>query len=76
MELHTRNKTENLTGTIMAKFTRYDPRNKKDGRHKTNSLKRDIRIRYVEEDTTFKILPSDIREIHLEEDHEESAEVS
>lgn len=60
----------------MAKFTRHDPRNKKDGRHKNHSLKRDIRIRYVEEDVAFKIYPSDIREIHLEEDQEESTKVS
>ena len=33
----------------MAKFTRYDPRNRKNGRNKDRSLKRDIRIRDVEE---------------------------
>lgn len=57
----------------MAKFTRHDPRNKKDGRHKNNSLKKDIRIRYVEEDVTFRIHPSDIIDLHVEEDQEESA---
>ena len=33
----------------MAKFGRFDPRNKKNGRNKERSLYRDIRIRMVEE---------------------------
>ena len=37
----------------MAKFTRHDPRNKKEGRNKKHSLKRDIRIRYVEDHNNF-----------------------
>lgn len=32
----------------MAKYTRFDPRNKKKDRNKYNSLQRDIRIRYEE----------------------------
>lgn len=34
----------------MAKFTRFDARNKKNARHKKQSLDRDIRIRRVEDD--------------------------
>jgi hypothetical protein len=33
----------------MAKFGRYDPRNKKSGRNKTNSMYKDIRIRMSDE---------------------------
>jgi hypothetical protein len=33
----------------MAKFSRHDPRNKKRGRNKAQSLQRDIRIRHVDE---------------------------
>ena len=33
----------------MAKFTRFDARNKKNARHKKQSLDRDIRIRRVED---------------------------
>ena len=33
----------------MAKFGRFDPRNKKNGRNKERSLYKDIRIRAVEE---------------------------
>lgn len=32
----------------MAKFTRFDPRNKKNGRNKKMSLQKDIRIHEVE----------------------------
>lgn len=31
----------------MAKYTRFDPRNKKRGKHKAGSLEKDIRIREV-----------------------------
>jgi hypothetical protein len=33
----------------MAKFGRYDPRNKKQGRNKERSIYKDIRIKQVEE---------------------------
>ncbi len=33
----------------MAKFGRFDPRNKKNGRNKERSIYKDIRIRAVEE---------------------------
>lgn len=32
----------------MAKFSRYDPRNKKRGKHKSHTLNKDLRIREVE----------------------------
>lgn len=32
----------------MAKFSRYDPRNKKRGKHKTQTLNKDFRIREVD----------------------------
>jgi len=33
----------------MAKFSRFDPRNKKRGKHKNQSLEKDLRIREVDE---------------------------
>ena len=33
----------------MAKFSRFDPRNKKSGKHKNQSQNKDIRIREVDE---------------------------
>lgn len=36
----------------MAKFSRYDPRNKKRDKHKSQSLNKDFRIRDVEESGT------------------------
>jgi len=33
----------------MAKFTRFDPRNKKNNKHKTLSLNKDIKIKEVED---------------------------
>jgi|TARA_B110000483_G_C17772112_1_gene380232 hypothetical protein len=36
----------------MAKFSRYDPRNKKRDKHKAQSLNKDFRIRDVEESGT------------------------
>jgi hypothetical protein len=40
----------------MAKYSRFDARNKKNSRHKKQSLDRDIRIRRVEEDDRPKNL--------------------
>jgi hypothetical protein len=42
----------------MAKYTRFDPRNKKYTRHKKQSLDRDIRIRDVKSDTkdSYKLI--------------------
>lgn len=34
----------------MAKYSRYDARNKKQSRHKRQSLEKDLRIRRVDED--------------------------
>lgn len=36
----------------MAKFSRYDPRNKKRDKHKSHSQNKDLRIRDVEESGT------------------------
>lgn len=33
----------------MAKYSRYDPRNKKSGKHKFQSLTKDLRIREVQD---------------------------
>ena len=40
----------------MAKFTRNDPLNKKEGRTKSNSIDRDLRIRKVGSKTNSKML--------------------
>lgn len=40
----------------MAKYTRYDPRNKKRGKHKSQSIDKDLRIREVEEKDTKRML--------------------
>ena len=53
----------------MAKYSRFDPRNRKYGRHKEQSLKRDIRIRNVDDDR-LKINKAIIREV-LDEDNKE-----
>ena len=39
----------------MAKYTRYDARNKKNAKHKRQSLNKDIRIRRVNEEKSSKI---------------------
>lgn len=36
----------------MAKYTRFDPRNKNARRHKKHTIDKDIRIRRVDEDKT------------------------
>lgn len=33
----------------MAKYSRFDPRNKKRGNHKTKSIEKDLRIREVQD---------------------------
>lgn len=38
----------------MAKYGRFDPRNKKNGRNKSHSLNRDIRIKESEKDVRKK----------------------
>jgi hypothetical protein len=38
----------------MAKYGRFDPRNKKNGRNKSHSLNRDIRIKDSEKDVRKK----------------------
>ena len=50
----------------MAKFDRYDPRNKKKDRNKKNSLNKDVRIREEENRTANQML---LREIVGEDDY-------
>lgn len=38
----------------MAKYTRYDARNKKNSKHKRQSINKDLRIRRVDEDKSSK----------------------
>ena len=40
----------------MAKYSRFDPRNKKRGKHKTQSIDKDLRIREVEERDSKRML--------------------
>ena len=40
----------------MAKYSRFDPRNKKRGKHKSQSLERDFRIREVSHTDTKQML--------------------
>jgi hypothetical protein len=50
----------------MAKFDRYDPRNKKKDRNKKNSLNKDVRIREEERRAANQML---LREIVGEDDY-------
>lgn len=43
----------------MAKYSRYDPRNKKRGKHKSQSENKDLRIREVDE-RTGKVLLQEV----------------
>ena len=54
----------------MAKFDRYDPRNKKKDRNKKNSLNKDVRIREEESRNANQML---LREIVGEDDYIEQA---
>lgn len=40
----------------MAKYSRFDPRNKKRGNHKTKSQDRDLRIREVQDISSKRML--------------------
>jgi len=40
----------------MAKYSRFDPRNKKRGKHKNESLERDLRIREVQDYESKRML--------------------
>lgn len=62
-------------GKDMTKFTRHDPRNKKNGRHKDYSLKKDIRIRNVDEENSPKITRPVLNKLFVEEVQEEISEV-
>ena len=40
----------------MAKYSRFDPRNKKRGKHKSQSLQKDLRIREVQDVDSKRML--------------------
>lgn len=40
----------------MAKFSRFDPRNKKQGKHKAQSIEKDFRIREVVDSSSKRML--------------------
>jgi len=40
----------------MAKYSRFDPRNKKRGKHKNESLEKDLRIRGVQDYESTRML--------------------
>ena len=61
----------------MAKYSRYDVRNKKQSRHKRQSLERDLRIKHVSREDTKKrgsfysrdMVPVDEESWYADEDH-------
>lgn len=55
----------------MAKFSRFDPRNKKRGRHKTQSLNRDFRIKEQKKSAKDYLLYS---QNSLEYSHDDNGE--
>ena len=61
----------------MAKYARFDPRNRKYGRHKNQSLKKDIRIRDADDTKEIhKYKGTQINWVVVDEVEEESAQVS
>jgi len=55
----------------MAKYGRYDPRNKKNGRNKSRSLNRDIRIHNTDKPDKYKTFQLDSdEEVYTTEDAE------
>lgn len=55
----------------MAKYGRYDPRNKKNGRNKSRSLNRDIRIHNTDKSDKYKTFQLDSDEdVYTTEDVE------
>lgn len=61
----------------MAKYTRFDPRNRKFGRNKNQSLKKDIRIRDADDTKEIhKYKGTQIDWVVMDEVEEESTQVS
>lgn len=54
----------------MAKYTRYDPRNKKRGKHKSHSLERDIRLREVDHNSDKFNSRAILREVVFDDDND------
>ena len=50
----------------MAKYSRFDPRNKKRGKHKSQSENKDLRIREVEERDAKRML----NEVMYDDEHD------
>ena len=50
----------------MAKYTRFDPRNKKRGKHKSQSLSKDLRIREVQDIDSKRTL----NEVMYDDEHD------
>jgi len=58
----------------MAKYGRYDPRNKKNGRNKSRSLNRDIRIHNTDKSDKYRNFQLDSDEdVYTTEDAEHEA---
>lgn len=51
----------------MAKFSRYDPRNKKKDRNKNNSLSKEIRIREQEHKSKINLMKKYNEDLHLKD---------
>lgn len=55
----------------MAKFSRYDPRNKKNGKHKYQSKEKDIRIREVIDSSDGFNKHNMLKEVTFEDNEEQ-----
>lgn len=51
----------------MAKFTRFDSRNKKRGKHKNESQNKDLRLRETKKEQMFKYSINNIEELYDDE---------
>mgnify|MGYP000004316068 FL=1 len=56
----------------MAKYTRFDPRNRKYGRNKDRSLKKDFRIREAEDNKANKYYGKKIEWVNVDETEDQS----
>ena len=59
----------------MAKYSRFDPRNKKSGKHKTLSVNKDFRIRDTEENYSKYSNSKMLKEVMYEDDYWEDREL-
>lgn len=56
----------------MAKYTRYDPQNKQQGRNKQRSIERDLRIREIDKKDRLPLL----REVVYDEYNDEELDLN